>query len=203
MADFSRKDVEIIEDRLGWSGFFKLRALKLRHRLFQGGWGKPLSRELMERGTAVGVLPYDPRLDAVLLVEQFRVGALDRAQGPWLLELVAGLIDKAEAPEEVARREALEEAGLAIGEMDVVARYYSSPGGSDEYFYLYCGRCDLSAAGGYYGLPEEGEDIKAQVLDFAAAVALLEAGRIDNAHSIIALQWLIQHRSRLRQQWTP
>jgi ADP-ribose pyrophosphatase len=201
MTDFDRNDVEILEDKLGWAGFFKLRAIQLRHRLFQGGWGKPINRELMERGLAVGVLPYDPTTDSVLLIEQFRVGGLNREAGPWMMELVAGLIDKEESPQEVARREAEEEAGITLGELEPVANYFSSPGGSDEYFYLFCGCCDLTAAGGYYGLPEEGEDIKAQVLSVDDALANMATGHIDNAHTIIALQWLQLNRSRLRQQW--
>ena len=201
MADFFRKDVEVLEDRLGWDGFFKVRALRLRHRLFRGGWSAPISREIMQRHAAVGLLPYDPALDAILKVEQFRSGALSRAESPWLLELIAGLIDSDESPAEVARREALEEAGLAIGEMEAVAEYFSSPGGSDEYFHLFCGRADLKNAGGFFGLAEEGEDICAHVMSFAEAMRRLDQGQIDNAHSIIALQWLRLNRDRLRAQW--
>jgi ADP-ribose pyrophosphatase len=201
MADFERKDVEIDEDRAAWRGFFQVRALRLRHRLFGGGWGNWLSRELFMRGPAVGLLPYDPINDSILKVEQFRVGALSRAQSPWLLELVAGIIDTDESPAEVAHREAKEEAGLDIGEMQAIAEYYSSPGGSDEYFYLYCGRADLSNAGGYFGLAAEGEDIHAQVIPFADAMVMLDTGKINNAHSIIALQWLRAHRDELRKRW--
>ncbi len=201
MSQFKRDDVEIVEDRTVWRGFFKVRALQLRHRLFNGGWGKELNRELFVREPAVGLLPYDPVNDLVLQVEQFRVGAIARAEGPWLNELVAGIIDKDETPEDVARREALEEAGLEIGELEKIAEYYSSPGGSDEYFYLYCGAVDLSAAGGIFGLEHEGEDIRATVLDFASAMQLLDEGKVDNAHSLIALQWLRLNRSRLRQAW--
>lgn len=201
MADFERKDVEVDEDRAVWRGFFQVRALRLRHRLFGGGWGNWLSRELFVRGPAVGLLPYDPVSDCILKVEQFRVGALSRSNSPWLLELVAGIIDTDESPAEVARREAKEEADLEIGEMEFIAEYYSSPGGSDEYFYLFCGSADLSKAGGYFGLADEGEDIRAQVISFTDAMAMLDAGKIDNAHSIIAMQWLRQHRDELRRRW--
>lgn len=201
MRQFGRDDVEVLDDSIAWRGFFKIRLLRLRHRLFGGGWGAPLQRELFERGPAVGVLPYDPLQDAVLLIEQFRVGALANADGPWLSELVAGIIDKDESPEQVARREAEEEAGITLQEMEPVAEYFSSPGGSDEYFYLFCARCDLKGAAGIYGLPGEGEDIRAAVLPLDEALALLDQGKINNAHSLIALQWLRQHRSRLRTQW--
>lgn len=201
MTDFESKDVEVEEDRAAWRGFFQVRKLRLRHRLFAGGWGNWLSREVFMRGPAVGLLPYDPVNDCILLVEQFRIGALSRDQRPWLLELVAGIIDTDESPAEVARREAKEEANIEIGEMEAIAEYYSSPGGSDEYFYLFCGSVDLSAAGGYFGLATEGEDIHAQVFSFADAMIMLEAGKINNAHSLIAMQWLREHRDDLRRRW--
>jgi ADP-ribose pyrophosphatase len=202
MADFKRSDVEIEEDRAAWRGFFQVREYRLRHRLYKGGWGRWLSRELFVRGPAVGVLPYDPVLDCILQVEQFRVGAMNRSSSPWIAELVAGIIDKPdECPEDVARREAQEEAGIEIKEMESIAEYYSSPGGSDEYLYLYCGRADLSAAGGFYGLAEEGEAICAKVMSFAEAMAMLDGGQVSSAHNLIALQWLRIHRDALRQRW--
>lgn len=204
---FGDQDVEIIEDRIAYEGFFTIRQLKLRHRLFAGGWGTPLSRELFQRRDAVGVLLYDPVQDAVALVEQFRIGALRRrtghgeAPGPWLLELVAGLIDSDETPLEVGRREAVEEAGCEIAELEPICNYFSSPGGSNEFFYLYCGRCDLTRAGGIHGLAEEGEDIRVHVLPVERAFALLADNGIGNAHTLIALLWLQSHRQRLREQW--
>lgn len=90
--------------------------------------GDELSRELFVRHDAVCVLPYDPQRDRVVLIEQFRVGALGKVDNPWLIELVAGLIDKDEAPDEVARREAVEEAGLELADLWPVTRYFPSPG---------------------------------------------------------------------------
>ncbi|MNZ98550.1 ADP-ribose pyrophosphatase [compost metagenome] len=175
--------------------------MHLRHELFLGGMGPVISRELFVRHDAVCVLPYDPVRDCVVLIEQFRVGALDKSPHPWLLELVAGLIDKDEQPEEVARREAQEEAGLSLGELWPVSAYYPSPGGSDERVHLFVGRCDSRGAGGVHGLVEEGEDIRVLVLGFDEALAALDTGRIDNAASIIALQWLALNRARVRQAW--
>lgn len=117
--------------------FYQLDRLHLRHRLFAGGMGKLINRELFVRHDAVCVLPYDPQRDCVVLIEQFRVGALDKSVNPWLIELVAGLIDKDEQPEEVARREAVEEAGLELAELWPLTQYYPSPGGSDERVHLY------------------------------------------------------------------
>ncbi len=193
--------VEIVEREACFRGFYALDRVHLRHELFAGGMGPVISRELFVRHDAVCVLPYDPARDAVVLIEQFRVGALDKSANPWLLELVAGLIDKDESPEEVARREAVEEAGLSLGELWPVTAYYPSPGGSDERVHLFVGRCDSAGAGGIHGLAEEGEDIRVRVLSLDAALDELEAGRIDNAASIIALQWLALNRERVRKTW--
>ncbi len=203
MSDtFSQADVEVVEREECFRGFYKLDRLHLRHRLFAGGMGKLINRELFVRHDAVCVLPYDPQRDEVVLIEQFRVGALDKSANPWLLELVAGLIDKDEQPEEVARREAVEEAGLTLGALWPVCAYYPSPGGSDERVHLFVGRCDSVGAGGIHGLEEEGEDIRVHVLPFEDALARVRDGRIDNAASIMALQWLALNRDEVRGLWT-
>ena len=194
-------DVEVVEREACFRGFYQLDRLHLRHRLFAGGMGKLISRELFVRHDAVCVLPYDPQRDCVVLIEQFRVGALDKSLNPWLIELVAGLIDKDEQPEEVARREAVEEAGLELAELWPLTQYYPSPGGSDERVHLYVGRCDSCGAGGVHGLEEEGEDIRVLVWSLDEALAALDDGRIDNAASIIALQWLALNRDKLRERW--
>ena len=203
MSDtFSQADVEVVEREECFRGFYKLDRLHLRHRLFAGGMGKLINRELFVRHDAVCVLPYDPQRDEVVLIEQFRVGALDKSRNPWLLELVAGLIDKDEQPEEVARREAMEEAGLTLGALWPLSVYYPSPGGSDERVHLFVGRCDSVGAGGIHGLEEEGEDIRVHVLSFEDALARVRDGRIDNAASIMALQWLALNRDEVRGLWT-
>lgn len=200
MKTFNRSDVEIISRESGFAGFYRLDILRLRHRLFDGSWGAELQRELFVRHDAVCVLPYDPWEDSVVLIEQVRVGALDKTERPWLLELVAGLIDKDESPEEVAHREAQEEAGLELLSLAPITRYFPSPGGSDELVYLYCANVDSRGAGGVHGLAAEGEDIRVSVWSRADALAAVEDGRIDNAASIIALQWLGLHAERLRRE---
>ena len=194
-------DVEVVEREACFRGFYQLDRLHLRHRLFAGGMGKLINRELFVRHDAVCVLPYDPQRDCVVLIEQFRIGALDKSANPWLIELVAGLIDKDEQPEQVARREAVEEAGLELAELWPLTQYYPSPGGSDERVQLYVGRCDSCGAGGVHGLEEEGEDIRVLVWSLDEALAALDDGRIDNAASIIALQWLALNRDKVRERW--
>ncbi|WP_308725256.1 NUDIX domain-containing protein [Metapseudomonas otitidis] len=194
--------IDVIEREVCFRGFYRLDRLRLRHRQFSGQMGPELSRELFVRHDAVCVLPYDPQRDEVVLIEQFRVGAMEKSQNPWMLELVAGLIDKAEEPEEVARREAVEEADLKLTSLWPITAYYPSPGGSDEFVHLYVGRCTAEGAGGVHGLAEEGEDIRVHVLSFADALAALREGRIINAAAIIALQWLALNRDEVRGMWT-
>jgi len=89
----SEKDVEVIDKELVYDGFFRIHRIHLRHRLFGGGWSDVLEREIFERGHVAAVLPYDPQLDEVVLIEQFRAGALKQQPTPWLLEIVAGAIE--------------------------------------------------------------------------------------------------------------
>lgn len=194
--------VKVVSREHCFQGFYRLDRLKIQHKLFSGEEGPILTRELFVRPDAVCLLPYDPIADKVIFIEQMRVGAIDKSDNPWMLELVAGLIDKkGEAPDEVACREAEEEANLDITALLPIAQYYPSVGGSDEYIYLYIGRCDSTKAGGVHGLKEEGEDIRTHVWSYEEAVANLQQGKIQNAASIIALQWLMLNREQVRKQW--
>lgn len=196
------KTVEIVQREQCFKGFYRLDKLRLRHELFDGGMSREITRELFVRHDAVCVLPYDPQRDEVVLIEQFRVGALGKSSNPWLIELVAGLIDKDEEPEQVAHREAEEEAGLTFSALWPMTRYFPSPGGSDEFVHLFLGRCSTEQAGGVHGLEEEGEDIRVQVWSFEDALQAVRDGRIGNAASIIALQWLALNRAEVRGMWS-
>ena len=193
--------VELLGKSQRYSGFFRINGYRLRHRLFAGGWSGVIEREVFERGHAVGVLPYDPVADSLVLIEQVRIGALVAGMSPWLIEVVAGIIEEGEAPEEVARRETLEEAGLEIQALIPMCRYLVSPGGSSESDLLYCGRVDSRGAGGIHGLAEEHEDIRVDRVAYEEAMHLLEEGRVTNSVSLIALQWLALHRDRVRAAW--
>ena len=194
-----RGKVEIIKKWATHEGFFRLDKYRLRHELFRGGMSREMSRELFERGHAVAMLPYDPKRDELVLLEQFRIGAIHDPDGPWLTEIVAGMIGAGESAAEVALREAMEEAGCQVAELIPVSRYYVSPGGTSETIELYCGIVDASQVQeGIYGLEEENEDIRVFKASFDEAVTWLESGRINSAAPIIALQWLILNRERLR-----
>lgn len=197
---FTSTDVDITQQERLWDGFFKINRLHIRHALFEGGEVEVI-RELFRRDDAVCVLLFDPVKDAIVLVEQFRVGALSRADTPWLLELVAGIVEPGETPEDVARREAVEEAGTDISDIVPITRYMPSAGGSDEYIELLCARVDSEGLGGVHGLAHEGEDILVHVLPFAEVCEMVANSTIDNAATIIAVQWLQLNKQKLLQRW--
>ena len=198
-------DVVIEKTETVFSGFFRVLRYQLTHRLFNGGWSAPISRELFARGNSVGVLLYDAQRDCVALTQQFRIGCLDNEHGAWVWEVVAGMVKPDEADMDVAVREVAEETGLHIQSTCLlpVARYYSSPGGTDERLRLFCALCELpDDLDGIHGLPEEGEDIRVRRFAADAVFDAMLEGTINNAASIIALQWLQIHRDALRQRMT-
>ncbi len=196
-----RDGVEVITRAPQYRGFFGLDRVTLRHRRFDGGWTQPMVREVFLQRRAAAVLPYDPDTDAVVLIEQFRAGAWAAGDPAWMIEIVAGIIEPGETPEAVARREAMEEAGLAISTLEPIADYAPSPGATTERVSLFVGRVRAPGTGGTFGLPEEHEDIRAFVESADAAIARLDGGRIDNAVTLIALSWLARHRQALRARW--
>jgi len=184
------KKWETVSDKDLHSGFYRIHALGFRHTLFSGGWGEVQEREQFDRGNVVAVLPYDPNTRKVALVEQFRIGARYQQPDPWLMEVIAGMMEEGEQPEEVAIRETYEEAGIKLDKVKLAWRYLASPGSTTEEVFIYSAECDLSNAGGVYGLAEEGEDIKVHIVSIEQALQWLNEGVIKNAISIIALQWL-------------
>jgi ADP-ribose pyrophosphatase len=196
------RKVEVIDREIGYQGFFRLERVHLRHSLHRGGMSPVLMREVLEKGNVVAMLPYDPVTDMVVMIEQFRVGAIGDERSAWLLEIVAGLMEPGEQPEEVARREATEEAGLAVRRIEPIARFFATPAKSSELTHLFCGEVDASGAGGVHGLAHEGEDIRVIPMPAERAFRLLEIGRIDSAWPMIALMWLQTHRERLRREWS-
>lgn len=199
---FNASDVRIEKREIVFQGFFRMDKLWLTHPRFDGRDMPVFTRELFIRGDATCVLPYDPIRDEVVLLEQFRLGALHRSQTPWLLELVAGMNEEGETPEQVAQREGQEEAGLTFFRLDRICDYLVSPGGTTELIHLYCGLVSTEAAGGLFGIEHEHEDIRAHVVSATEAIAMIRDGRINNAAAIIALQWLELNRARLREEAT-
>jgi len=196
-----KKQFEILQKEIVYPGFFRMEKYRLKHTMHSGGWSAEISRELFVRGDCVAVLLYDPDADKLVLIEQFRAGAILQPDQAWLVEIVAGAIEAGETAEEVAYRESVEEAGCTVEEMVEICKFYTTPGCSSEWLTLFCGRVDSTQAGGIHGLDDEDEDILVRVVDFDDAYRMLENGEIISAMPIIAIQWLALNKQKLRQQW--
>jgi nudix-type nucleoside diphosphatase (YffH/AdpP family) len=194
-------DVAVERWREPYAHFFSVEETDLRFRRFDGAMSAPVNRAVFISGDAVTVLPYDPALDRVLLIEQFRAGPFARGDAnPWSLEVIAGRIDAGETPEEAGRREAVEEAGLALAELIPVSRYYPSPGAKSEYIYSYLAIVDLPDAlsGTIGGVAEEAEDIRTHLVSFDQLMDLVATGEIENAPVVISALSLARLRPGLR-----
>ncbi|MCX7082986.1 MAG: NUDIX domain-containing protein [Methylococcales bacterium] len=195
------KQFEILDKEILYNGFFRMEKYRLKHTLYAGGWSAEISRELFVRGSCVAVLLYDPHTDQVVLIEQFRAGAILQPDRAWLVEIVAGAIEEGETAVEVAYRESIEEAGCEIQELIVINEFYTTPGGASERITLFCGKIDSTQVGGIHGLDHEDEDIFVRAVDFKDAYVMLENNEIESAIPIIALQWLALNKDKLQKQW--
>lgn len=197
----SHSNLEILDQHTVYQGHIQLVKYSLRHQLYSGEWSKILTREVLVNRRAVGVILYDPQRDEVVLIEEFRAGAITSDASPWLIGTVAGLVESGEMPEQVAKREAMEEANCPILELLPITEYWVSPSISAEKISLFCGRVDATHVGGIFGLADEGEDIKVHVSPRATAYQAVVNGQINNAISIIALQWLELNYAKVQQMW--
>ena len=199
---FNKKDVFNLTKRILYKGFFSLYEYRFQYRKFDGSVSDAVTREILDRGHAVVLLAYDDKRDEVVLIEQIRIAAIDTQDTPWMLELIAGMMDHDnESSEEVAKREAMEEAGIMVGQCKPIISYLASPGGLTEQLHILVGQVDSSTAKGIHGLAEENEDIKVHVVSREQAYQWVEEGIINNAASIIALQWLQLNHQSLKDEW--
>ncbi|MCO6539221.1 MAG: ADP-ribose diphosphatase [Gilliamella sp.] len=202
LVNFDKNDVFNLTKRILYKGFFSLLEYRFQYRKFDGSISEIVTREILERGHAVVLLAYDVKRDEVVLIEQIRIAAIETQDSPWILELIAGMMDhENESFEEVARREAMEEAGVVIGRCKPIISYLASPGGLTEQLHILVGEVDSSTAEGIHGLDEESEDIKVHVVSRTQAYQWVKDGVINNATSIIALQWLELNHELLRKEW--
>ncbi len=205
------QDVEIVKRETVFDGYFQMVQYHLRHRKFDGDWSDTLSREVFQRGAVTAVLPYDAKLDRLVLIEQFRTGAWAAMEddtlfplassSPWLIEIVAGVVEEGEAPEDVARRELVEESNCTALDIQHVMTIHATPGAVNEPLAIFCAHIDSTDVGGTHGLDSEGEDIKVFTVSPGEAMAMLDAGQVLNATAVIALQWFALNHDKLRQRW--
>ena len=197
----SDKRYEVLAIETAFQGYYRMDRWRVRHTLHAGGWSGEQVREVLERGHAAAVLPYDPKTDRVVLIEQFRVAAIQKVATPWLIEIPAGIIDDGEQPEATVRREAHEEAGLDLANLTYVTRFLPSAGVMTEEVHVFVAAVDAAEAGGLHGLDGEDEDIRVLTVPADEAIAMAEDGRIIAASAVIALLWLAIHRDELRRAW--
>ncbi len=206
------EDVEVTNRENIFQAYFQMTRYHFKHRKFAGGWSEEISREVFQRGAVSAVLPYDAKRDRLVLIEQFRAGAwaamekgviyAKESSTPWLIEIVAGVIEEGEPPEEVAKRELQEEANCTALEIDHVMDLHLSAGAVNEPLSLFCANVDSCSVAGIHGLDEEGEDIRVFTATPQEAADLLTEGKVHSAIAIIALQWFAAHHEELRQRWS-
>lgn len=194
--------VDIVARDRAFEGFFKMDVFKLRFELFRGGMSPEIEREVLIADQSVCCLPFDPIRDEVVLVEQFRTGPFAAGEEhPWMLEAPAGFMEPGEEAPATATREAAEEAGCVITDLDFAGPHYSSQGALSERTNVFIGKTETPGLGGIHGIAREGENIRVLVLPFADAIALFDAGKIQSAFGALPLLWLSRHRERLRREW--
>ena len=166
---------------------------------YDGSTSEVFQRECLEKHQVAGVLPYDVARDKVVLIEQFRIGALADPRSAWQVEIVAGIIDKeGESIETMAARELQEETGLVTDSLHPITEYWVSPGGCNEKVSLFWADVDSELASAFCGVRAEHEDIRVLVVTYDEAQAMMQQGIIRNSLTIIALQWLALHKEHMR-----
>ncbi len=177
-----------------YEGFFNLYKYNVTYERFNGNKFENVYRECSKKNDVVVALAYDPKLKEILLIEQFRVGAAVRGDNPWILEIVAGFMDKKDEPKEkTAIREIKEETGCDVLEIEEVLNFQTSPGGSASRTYLFLAQVDATSADEYSGLETEHEDIKIHRFSYEQVKKMLVNKQIDNSISIVALQYFFMN----------
>lgn len=200
-SGLSKKDFTIVDKQVLYKGFFSLNKYRLKYKSFAGAEIGPIDREIFERGQAAAIVPYDPVNKKVVLIEQFRPGAIYDEETPWHIEIVAGMIDGSENPANTVCREAEEEAGIKCERIRYATKFYTSSGGCTETITMYVGKVDANTAEGFHGLACECEDIRVFSVSLDEAMSLVEQGKIRNSVAIIGIQYLALHVSEIDKEW--
>jgi len=193
--------VKILSRQRLYDGYNAFDEIRLKYERYAGGLSRPISRELLVRGVAVSVIPYDPVTDGLILIEQFRIGAFGAERHPWLTEVVAGRAEPDEELHDVATRETFEETGHAVKRLEFLFSYLINPACSTETMHMFAAHVDASQAGGFHGLDHEDEDIRVFHVPAAEAIGWLLENKVSNANLMIALQALALRRKDFRTRW--
>ncbi len=180
---------KIINKKNLYSGFFGLNKYEFIHEKHNGDWTNKIDREIFTGAHVSTLLPYDPLKEEIILIQQFRAGVLSRYDEDYLYEIVAGIIDEGENPEETARRECFEETGCKVKKIIPIQSYFPAPGSSESYYHLYLGEIDTFEGKRIRGLHSENEDILVKSFKVEVLRNMLREKQIINGLTLIALQW--------------
>jgi len=195
---FMTKRVEIVQEKEVFrQAIFRVVAATLKFERYDGKMSNQIVRLNLDRGDSAAALIHDVDNDVLVMTEQFRYPTLEKGPG-WLTEVVAGVVDGSEEPAESMKREIWEEVGYRVSSLRHLGTFYVSPGGSSERIHLFYSavqREGKETSGG--GILAEGEDIRVLTMPVDQALEELERGRVVDAKTIIALQWLALNRDTL------
>ena len=180
---------KIINKKNLYSGFFNLNKYQFIHQKHDGNWTDKVEREIFSGAHVSTLLPYDPIWKEIILIQQFRAGILSRYDENYLYEIVAGIIDKNEKPEETAKRECLEETGCKVYKIKPIQSYFPAPGSSESYYHLFLGEINSFNGEKIMGLESENENILVKVFKVNQVRKMLKEKVIKNGLTLVALQW--------------
>lgn len=188
MQEGSNSRVKIIGSEVLAESWGKLTRWTLELQRRNGDWQRQV-RETYDRGDGAGILLYNEEKKTVILTRQFRFAVYFNDEPGYLIEVCAGKLD-GDDPVTCAKKEAEEETGYRVSEVRQVYRSYMSPGSVTERLSLFVGKYDaaskVSEGGGHV---HEGEDIEVLELPFAEALRMLETGEINDAKTVMLLQY--------------
>ena len=180
---------KIINKKNLYTGFFNLNKYQFIHQKHDGNWTNEVEREIFSGAHVSTLLPYDPIKKEIILIKQFRAGVISRYNDDYLYEIVAGIIDNNEKPEETAKRECLEETGCEVNKIKTIQSYFPAPGSSESYYHLFLGEVNSFKGKRIMGLKSENEDILVKAFKVDHVRKMLKNKQIINGLTLIALQW--------------
>ena len=184
-----KPDYKIINKKELYSGFFSLNKYEFIHKKHDGNWTETIQREVFSGAHVSTLLPYDPVKKEIVLIQQFRAGVISRYDDDYLYEIVAGMVDENEVPEETAKRECFEETGCKVNTISPILGYFPAPGSSESFYHLYLGEINTFDGERIMGLENENEDILVKSFKVEKVREMLKDNIIKNGVTLIALQW--------------